>query len=59
MQPKWKFQRDWGFKPKTFHGRGIDILWNNTMYISTMSTDEKAVKKFNVRPQLYKDMQQS
>ena len=35
MGLKWKFQRGGGggggFKPKNFSGRGMDILWNNTI----------------------------
>ena len=33
MGLKWKFQRGGGggLNQKTFHGRGMDILWNNTI----------------------------
>jgi len=32
MNQNWNFQRDWGrFKPKTLHGRGMDIFCNNTL----------------------------
>ena len=27
----WNFQRDDSNQKKTFHGRGMDILWNNTI----------------------------
>ena len=34
---KWKFQRGGGggggLNQKTFHGRGMDIFWNNTIHM--------------------------
>ena len=33
MTLKGNFRRDGGFNLKTFHGRGVDIFWNNTLSI--------------------------
>ena len=38
MTPKWNFQRggEFNLKNKTFHGRGMDIFWNNTIKVTVI-----------------------
>ena len=39
MKLSWNFQRDWGgggLRKNPFHGGGVDIFWNYTMYNKTI-----------------------
>jgi len=41
MALKWNFQRGGGggSKLKTFHGKGMDIFWNNTLHLISHIAD--------------------
>ena len=50
MELIWKFQRVGGFNQKTFRGRGMDIFWNNTLFVLLSGQSIRAEKCWKPLP---------